>query len=76
MEKYIAENIDISIAEEQRYLSGQVNQAKDRLIIRISQALEASAERKDKVVICYLLSSIAIGKYEFFPHLFFQIRFA
>ena len=52
MEKYIAENVDISIAEEQRYLSGQVNQAKDRLIIRISQALEASAERKDKVVIC------------------------
>lgn len=65
MEKYIAENVAISIAEEQKYLSEQVNQAKDRLIIRISQALETSAERMDKVVICYLLSSIAIGKYEF-----------
>ena len=64
MEKYIAEQVDISIAAEKKYMSQHVDRIKDKLTVRIRQTLDASARETDKIIICYLYSSIAIGKNE------------
>lgn len=64
MENYIQDKADENITAEIDCLNTTSSKAKDKLISRIRQAFVHSAVEADKIMICYLHSSIAEGKCE------------
>lgn len=63
MEEHILDRINAHITAEQKYMYQNADEVKNRIILKIRK-IQSGNKEVDKVIICYLYSSIAMKKNE------------